>query len=180
MEVEIGCADAYFSFQLAKLEPTRWIIGLEIREAWVELNRASALREGLHNLSFGYVNVGVDLDHALAPASVDRFHVLFPDPWFKRKHQKRRIFDLELCACMARLLRPGGEIHIASDIFDVALDAMAVFEDHASQVLGFRNQNAPWSFMRDNPYRVASRREHTTIRREQRVWRMIYKLGSQA
>lgn len=174
VDVELGCADAKFSFDLARHDPERWVVGLEIREAWVERNQARASREALENLSFGYVNLNVDLDRVFAPDSVSRFHLLFPDPWFKKRHRKRRVVDRELCLCVARQLRIGGELHVATDIWDLGLDALAVLEDVDLGSMALKNLAGPWSFWRGNPFPCASRREDTTLARGQRVWRMRF------
>ncbi len=57
---------------------------------------------------------------ALPPASLDRIFVLFPDPWPKARHQKRRVVNPETLADMARLLMPGGELRLATDIMSYA------------------------------------------------------------
>jgi tRNA (guanine-N7-)-methyltransferase len=176
VEVELGCADAQFSFQLARAQPDAWVVGLEIREKMVADNQARAQREGLRNLTFGYVNLNVDLDRVLPPRSVDAFHLLFPDPWFKAKHHKRRVVDPWLLETVCSRLRPGGELHVASDVFEVAMAAMAEIEDPAAETLGLRNLAGPWRFWRGNPFPAQSRREDMTLARDQRVWRMRYSL----
>jgi len=176
MEVELGCADGQFSFQLARACPSTMVVGLEIREKLVTANAARARREGLRNLTFGYVNLNVDLDRVLAPRSVDAFHLLFPDPWFKAKHHKRRVVDPWMLEVVCSRLRPGGELHVASDVFEVALEAMAEIEDPVAEGLGLRNRLGPWRFWRGNPFPAQSRREDTTLARGQRVWRMRYVL----
>ncbi len=71
-------------------------------------------------------NVRVVIDDArlllkvLPEQSLDRIFVLFPDPWPKARHQKRRIVNPDTVADMARVLRPGGELRLASDIMDYA------------------------------------------------------------
>lgn len=174
VEVELGCADAKFSFDLAAGHPDWFVVGLEIREALVTRNRQRAQARGQTNLRFGYVNVNVDLERVFEPASVDRFHVLFPDPWFKPRHQKRRVVEPAMLEVVARQLRPGGELHFASDVFELALAAMAELEGPEAAALGFRNLRGEWSFTRDNPCGASSRREDTTLARGQRVWRMVY------
>ncbi len=174
LEVELGCADADFSFELAAKHPDLWVIGLEIREQVLGRNRLRADKDGLKNLSFGYVNMNVDIDRVFVDGAVDRFHLLFPDPWFKQRHRKRRVIEPWLLAVLGRQLRSGGELHFASDIFDVALAAMAEIEDPSNQHLGYRNLAGPWAFWRGNPFDAASRRERITLRRRQRVWRMRY------
>lgn len=174
VEVELGCAEGQFAFELARTHPEWFVVGLEIREKLVLRNRKQADREGRSNLRFGYVNLNVDLDRVFERQSVDRFHLLFPDPWFKRRHQKRRVLDISLCRILREQLRPGGELHIASDVFEVALDAMSNLEDARVQALGFYNLRGPWSFAREAPCAASSRREDTTRERGQRVWRLRY------
>jgi tRNA (guanine-N7-)-methyltransferase len=176
VEVELGCADAEFSFQLAAARPDWLVAGLEIREPCLARNRVRAAELGLDNLRFAYSNLNVDLDRVFPPASVDRFHLLFPDPWFKERHHKRRVIEPALVDVIADQLRVGGELHAASDVFEVALEIMAVIE--ASPRL--RNMISPWSFWRGNPFEAESRREQTTRARGQRVWRMRYALVTAA
>ena len=175
LEVELGCADAHFSFCMGRELRDQPVVGLEIREKVVELNERRARVESLSNLYFGYVNLNVDLDRVFEPGTVDRFHLLFPDPWFKSRHQKRRVVDEALCEVMASQLRPGGELHFASDIFELALDAMEVLESMKVEAMGFSNMEGAWTFSRRNPSAFASRRELTTVERGQRVWRMRYR-----
>lgn len=177
VEVELGCADAQFSFQLARARPACFVVGLEIREKLVAANDVQARREGLGNLAFAYVNLNVDLDRVFAPRSVDAFHLLFPDPWFKSRHSKRRVVDPGMLAVIVDQLRPGGELHVASDVFEVALEAMAQIEDPAVEHLGLRNRMGPWRFWRGNPFPAQSKREDTTLARGQRVWRVRYSLA---
>jgi len=174
VEVELGCADAYFSFQLAREQPQVEVVGLEIRRAMVERNQTRLRKIGLPNLRFAYVNMSVDLDAVFPENSVDRFHLLFPDPWFKRRHQKRRVVDDFLCQVMARQLRAGGEFHMATDVFEVALDGMAQMESEFACRLGFVNLSGAWSFSRKSAWPYQSLREQTTSRRAQRVWRVRY------
>lgn len=171
LEVELGCADAQFSFALARANPQCFVVGLDIRERIIALGQRRAAREGLPNLTLAYCNLSVDLDRVFAPASVDRFHLLFPDPWFKAKHHKRRVLEPAVLSVVASQLRPGGELHVATDVFELALAALEEVEADE----GFENLAGSWRFMRDNPYGACSRREQTTVARGQRVWRMIWR-----
>ena len=183
VEVELGCADGQFAFQLARALPEVFVVGLDIREKLMASNRSLAAEEGLANVEFGYVNLNVDMDQVFAPGSVDRFHVLFPDPWFKAKHRKRRVIEPWLLQTLCVQLRPGGEIHFASDVFEVALEAMAEFEAAVDALAtdaaqGLRNMAGAWTFWRGNPFEGQSRREDSTLDRGQRVWRMRYLYGA--
>src|SRR5262245_8210879 len=150
VEVELGCADAKFSFELAARHPTWFVVGLEIREALVELDRERAQQARLHNLAFGYVNLNVDLERVFVPGSVDRFHLLFPDPWFKARHRKRRVVEPGLLDVVAEQLVEGGELHFASDVFELALDAMEEFEQPQTAAIGLHNLAGAWRFCRAN------------------------------
>ena len=55
---------------------------------------------------------------AVPSASVQAVHVYFPDPWWKQRHHKRRLFTPEFVAAVARALRPGGRLHFATDVED--------------------------------------------------------------
>lgn len=173
-DVELGCADAQFSLELARNHPERLVVGLDIRERIVEFARRDAVAAGLDNLRLAYCNMNVDLDRVLAPRSVDRFHLLFPDPWFKAKHHKRRVLEPALLEVLRTRLRSGGELHVASDVYEIALEAMAEIDGDVDS--GFVNVEGPWRFTRSNPYGARSRREDTTHERGQRVWRLRWRV----
>lgn len=178
VEVELGCAEGEFTFGLARAHPDWFVVGLDIRERVIEDNQRRAREAGLINLAFGYVNLNVDLERVFGPNSVDRFHLLFPDPWFKAKHRKRRVMDPRLAGVIETQLRPGGELHAASDIFDLTLDVMGELDGQTGERLGFRNQCGPWTFSRQNPVGVQTRRERFTEEDGQRVWRVRYRLDN--
>ncbi len=67
---------------------------------------------------------------ALPDRSLDRIFVLFPDPWPKVRHHKRRIVNADTVADMARLLKPGGELRLASDIMDYARSMLWAVMSH--------------------------------------------------
>lgn len=118
--------------------------------------------------------MSVDLGRLFAPASVRRFHVNFPDPWFKTRQHKRRVLGPALVDDMATALEVGGEVSVMTDIFDIALEAMAVLESDENQ-RGFVNARAPWSFWPRNPWGARSRRERQCELEGQRIWRLLYR-----
>ena len=172
VEVEIGCAEAWFLFDRAAQDSARVEVGLEIREELVAPVNARARREG-RDVRAVFAHVNVDLERLFAPRRVARLFVNFPDPWFKRRHHKRRLLDDALVAAMARVLRPGGELFFQSDVFDLTLDALAVFEARADLLV---NQAGPWSFWKDgNPYAARSRRDVQCEAEGVPIWRMLYR-----
>jgi tRNA (guanine-N7-)-methyltransferase len=173
VEVEVGCADAQFLFARAERAPAagRVYVGLEIRPEFVAWIHEQAAARGLPVRAV-FANVNVDLEKLFAPASVTRVFVNFPDPWFKRRHRKRRVVDDGLARAIAGILAPGGELFFQSDVWDLALDALGVLEEHAGTLA---NRAGAWSFWKGgNPYGVTSRREDAVAAEGLAVWRMWY------
>jgi len=170
VEVELGCADARFLFERAPSVPSTLLLGLEIREPLVEEVNAKAAALGVGNVRAVFAHINVDLDALFPDGRLSRAYINFPDPWFKRKHRKRRLVDAELAATIARKLRPGGELLFQSDVWDLALDAMAVLEAEPA----LRNVAGAWTFLRANPFGAKSLREIRCEERHMRIWRMLY------
>jgi tRNA (guanine-N7-)-methyltransferase len=104
---------------------------------------------------------------------VSRFFINFPDPWFKHRQRKRRVVGEELVDQLFDLLTSNGEIHVATDIFDIALDAMAVLEGETPR--RFLNLHEPWSFLRESHFAARSRRERHCEAAGLRIWRLAYR-----
>ena len=172
VEVELGCADARFLFERAPQHRGIYFLGLEIREPLVDEVNRKAAEAGLDNLHAVFSNINVDLPALVPDASLTRVFINFPDPWFKRKHRRRRLMNEELVEVLHRKLRHGGEIFFQSDVFDLALDAMAVLEDASDR---FANVDGPWSFAPANVYGARSLREVRCEDRGLRIWRMCYR-----
>lgn len=63
----------------------------------------------------------------LAPGTVDRIFILFPDPWPKKRHQKRRIIQPDFLEALVRVCRPGARVRFATDVSSYADEALAIF-----------------------------------------------------
>ncbi len=131
------------------------------------------LEQGLGQVHSVFANMSVDLVRLFAPASVHRFFINFPDPWWKQRQRKRRVVGEDLVDQLATLLGRDGEIHVATDIFDIALDAMAVLERENPR--RFLNLHAPWSFLRASQSAARSRRERFCEEHGIRIWRLAYR-----
>lgn len=172
VEVEIGCADAQFLFERAAQDPERVYIGLEIRENLVDaVNQEARGRDLPVHAVFCHANN--HLRQLFPPASVARVYLNFPDPWFKRRHRKRRMVDRALGEDIHRMLADRGEVLFQSDVWDVALDAMEVFERLDGL---YENRAGAWSFWkRGNPYGARSWREIHCERAGLPIWRLWYR-----
>jgi tRNA (guanine-N7-)-methyltransferase len=172
VELEIGCADAQFLFERAAKDPTRTYIGLEIREALVDDVNKRAKAQGLP-VQAVWVHASLHLASIMPMHSVRHCYLNFPDPWFKRKHRDRRMINESLLRQLHPVMEPEGDVLMQSDVFDVALDAMHVFESCDDM---YENLVDPWTFWKEgNPFAVRSWREMNCEDESMPVWRMRYK-----
>jgi tRNA (guanine-N7-)-methyltransferase len=75
-------------------------------------------KRGLGNVRLVKADARLFLRDCVAAGSVAAVHVYFPDPWWKKRHLKRRVFTPEFAAACTRVLRPGGRLHVATDVED--------------------------------------------------------------
>lgn len=173
VEVELGSAEAYFLMERAVEDPRRSYVGVEIRREMVDFANREAARRGLSQVHSVFANVSVDLARLFRPSSVSRFFINFPDPWFKHRQRKRRVVGEELVDQLLPLLTADGEVHVATDIFDIALDAMAVLERENPRC--FRSLHEPWSFVPQSRFAARSWRERHCEAEAIRIWRLAYR-----
>jgi tRNA (guanine-N7-)-methyltransferase len=173
LEVELGSAEAFFLMERAVEDPGRSYIGVEIRRELVGQSNGICKERGLDQVHSVFANISVDLPRLFQPASVSRFFINFPDPYFKYRQRKRRAVDKDLIDQLADLLAPDGEIHVATDIFDIALDAMTALEWEAPR--RFINLREPWTFLRQSHFAARSFRERLCEREGIRIWRLAYR-----
>ena len=170
LEVEIGCADAQFLFERAAREPSRQYVGLEIREDLVELVNKRAAQTGLP-VTAVFCHAQLHLPEVFAEAKAARVFINFPDPWFKRAHRNRRMVDAVLIAGVEKLLAANGELFVQTDVWELAIDAMAACENDGH----FANRAGEWTFWRaGNPYGVRSWREQNAEDTGLPIWRIMY------
>ncbi len=173
LEVELGSAEAWFLMGRAREAPDGRYVGIEIRHELVDKANEECQRQGLPQVTSVFANMSVDLPRLFAPGSVRRFFLNFPDPWWKSKQQKRRVMEPRLFLDLHERLAPGGEVHVATDIFDLALEAMAALESEVPR--RFENLRAAWSFLGASPFAARSRREVQCEGDGSRVWRLAYR-----
>jgi tRNA (guanine-N7-)-methyltransferase len=175
LDVELGAAEAHFLIDLAKTDHETTFVGVEIRRELVTFTNSELLRNDVRNVRLVFANMSVDMPRLFADASVRRFFLNFPDPWFKARQHKRRVIGPELVAEIDRALAPDGELFVQTDIFDLGLEAMAAVE--GAVPARFVNTHGPWSFLPANPYPGKSRRERQCEGEGVRVWRLLYRRG---
>ncbi len=173
LELEIGPGRGTFIFERAAQSPDIHMLGLEIRLKW-----ASVVDERLHRggLSDRCRVLAEDIRLALprlAGGICRRIFVHFPDPWWKKRHAKRRLANGGVMDQMARLLQPGGELFVQTDVWGTARayrDAIAAhgaFEPYGDE--------AGDPTLRENPYGARSPREKRAIADGMPVVRLRYR-----
>lgn len=113
--VDVGCGKGSFLVARAGAEPTHAFLGIDrllvrLRKVEKKLRRA-----GISNTRLLRVEASYALKHLLPPESITGFFVFFPDPWPKRRHHRRRLFNVEFLDTVHCALKPGGCIHAATD-----------------------------------------------------------------
>jgi tRNA (guanine-N7-)-methyltransferase len=119
MLLDIGCARGRFLLRMAEAEPGWNYLGVEIREPLVDEANRIALGEGLTNLHYAFCNAMLWLDRLLEgvpPGILHAVTIQFPDPWFKKKHAKRRMVNQEMVETIARHIAPKGRVFVQTDI----------------------------------------------------------------
>jgi tRNA (guanine-N7-)-methyltransferase len=116
VQVDLGCGDGLFLSQMASQQPEKNFLGIERLAKRVTKTARKAAR--LPNMRVLRVDTSDALDFLLPPDSVEAFYLLFPDPWPKRRHHRRRIVTVRFLELIYRALEPNGIFRIATDHAD--------------------------------------------------------------
>lgn len=125
--LDIGFGDGEALVSSAANNPDVDYLGVEVHEPGIGHLLVLAERAGLRNLRVIDRDVVDVIEHMLGDASFDAVNLFFPDPWPKKRHHKRRLLQPDFAAEVARMLRPRGLFHLATDWADYA--------EHARDVL---------------------------------------------
>lgn len=117
--IEIGYGGGEHLARKAEEEPDTGFIGCEVYTGGIGKMAQAIDARGLDNVRL-YTDDALKLLMALPAASIDAVYLLYPDPWPKTRHHKRRFVSPTTLAELARVIRPGGKFHFATDIEDYA------------------------------------------------------------
>lgn len=115
VEIEIGCGKGKFLAGQAAEHPEINFLGIDRIGKWMKRVKIRTEREKVANLRFIKAEARTFLQQAVAFESVSVFHVYFPDPWPKRRHQKRRVVGPDFLRLLHSRLVKGGLLEIATD-----------------------------------------------------------------
>ncbi|MBW4622549.1 MAG: tRNA (guanosine(46)-N7)-methyltransferase TrmB [Cyanosarcina radialis HA8281-LM2] len=171
LHLDIGCARGRFLLKMAIEQPKCNFLGLEIREPLVDEANRQRDELGLTNLYFLFANANNSLGsilQSLPSGTLQRVTIQFPDPWFKRKHAKRRVVKPEIVDILATFLVLGGEVFLQSDVEEVAIEMRDRFLSHPA----FQLTHFDW--LATNPLPVPTEREIATLAHQEPVYRALF------
>jgi len=139
MHVEIGCGKGTFLLAEAAARPRVNFLGIERSHHYWRYAVDRAGRRGFSNVRILLAEAADFLAGPVAASSVDCFHVYFPDPWPKRRHNKRRFFSRRNLENMLRALKEGGLVKVVTDHADYFEIIKALIDESAGSLerIGF-------------------------------------------
>ena len=115
LEIDFGCGDGSFLLTMAARFPERNFLGTERMLGRVEKVSRAVARHRLENCRVLRLESHYVAKWLLPPGCAEIAHIGFPDPWPKRHHHSRRLFQDEFMVALHQVLAPGGEVRIKTD-----------------------------------------------------------------
>ena len=170
VEVEIGFGKGAFLVAVAPLHPETNYLGVEIDRGLQLYVATRVAKRELRNVKLARTDARLFIRDYIPSESVRAVHVYFPDPWWKKRHRKRRVFTEEFAAQCERMLVPGGRLHLATDVgeyFGVMTELLAA---HTR----LRQQSPDESFVRAEEADYLTNFERKAKQQGRSVWRAVY------
>ena len=166
--LEIGCGMGETTAKIAEANPQNDYFGLEVHVPGVGALCKLIAEKGLSNLRIGQHDAVEVVRDMLLEGSLDGLHVFFPDPWHKKRHNKRRLIQPAFVALLASRLKPGGYFHCATDWEEYAYQMLEVLSAEPSL------KNSADGFAPRPDYRPLTKFENRGLRLGHGVWDVIF------
>lgn len=166
--LEIGFGMGGATAEIAANMPHHDYLGVEVHSPGVGNLFKLIEEKQLTNLRLLRHDAVEVLDNMLADGSLDGVHIFFPDPWHKKRHNKRRLIQAPLVEKLVKKLKPGGYLHAATDWEDYAIQILEVFNGNADL------QNTAEAYAPRPDYRPLTKFEARGIRLGHGVWDIIF------
>jgi len=166
--LDIGCARGRFILRMAEAQPEWNYLGVEIRHQLVDEANEIAAEKGLTNLHYAFCNAMLWLERLISDIPVGVLQTVtiqFPDPWFKKKHAKRRMVNRELVETVVGKLATGGRIFVQSDIEFLAEEMIELFR---------AGSDLQEVVITENPFPVKTEREKAVEEKGLLVHRVLF------
>ena len=165
---EIGFGMGDTTAHIARQMPEKNFIGVEVHTPGVGSLLKQIGEQGITNLRLIQHDAFEVLNHMIADASLDGFHIYFPDPWHKARHNKRRLIQPAFVKLLCEKLAPGGYIHCATDWEDYAVQMLEVLG--AEPAL----QNTAEGYAEKPSYRPLTKFENRGLKLGHGVWDLVF------
>ncbi len=169
LTVEIGFGMGDSLLEMAAANPQINFLGIEVHKPGVGKLLHGVVEQNLSNVKVFCHDAREILAHCLPPASIARLLIFFPDPWHKKRHNKRRLVQTDFITQQLPLLADGGRIHLATDWEPYAEHMVEAME----AVEGIENLNGAGQFWQQ-PDRPETKFERRGIRLGHGVWDLLY------
>lgn len=170
VELEIGPGRGWFTVERLELDSTARVVGLEIRRKWATIVDERIKKRGLSGRGRVFAEDAKLVLPRFRSASVSIAYLHFPDPWWKKRHKKRMVLADPLLFELARVVIPGGELLIQTDVFERAdeyealVSASGLFEPYLDSPR-----------VEDHPHQARSPRERKAMEDGLPIVRLRYR-----
>lgn len=167
--LEIGCGMGETTVAIAAAHPDTDYIGIEVHTPGVGSLLKQIDEAGLTNVRVIQHDAVAVMETMIPPASLDGLHIFFPDPWPKKRQQKRRLIQAPFIALACSRLKPGGYLHAATDWQEYAEQILAVFSTESALV------NTATGYAEKPAYRPQTKFETRGLKLGHGVWDIVFR-----
>ncbi|MEZ4461134.1 MAG: tRNA (guanosine(46)-N7)-methyltransferase TrmB [bacterium] len=130
ISIEIGANRGKFLTELALRHPERRYLGIEIRRSFAQAAQKLARRVGATNSDTIHADANLAIPILIDDGQLDEMFLLYPDPWWKARHHKRRIIQPDFLDLLSQKMPSGGMVWIRTDVGPLADDMRQTLVDH--------------------------------------------------
>ena len=163
---EVGFGMGTTLATMAQQRPEYDFIGIEVHRSGVGSLAADLSEQTISNVRIAMIDAVTVFDTCLEPNSLSGVYILFPDPWPKKRHHKRRLVQTAFIQKVVKALKPGGFIHCATDWKAYAEEMLLVL----SAMPNMLNQAGEGGFVRRPDWRALTRFESRGLKLGHGVW----------
>ena len=127
LEIDVGCGKGRFLTARAQAHPNVNFLGIDRMVGRLRKMDKKIHRAGLTNVRLLHLEASYTVCHLLPLQTVSMFHIFFPDPWPKRRHHRRRLFNPDFLSSLHKALLPHGQINLATDHLGYFAEIHALF-----------------------------------------------------
>ncbi len=169
--LEIGFGNGESLAQMALAAPTRNFLGIEVHTPGVGHLLYLVQKHQLTNVRVMNTDAVEIIQQRIPENSLDRIQIYFPDPWHKKRHNKRRIVQAEFVSLLATRLQTGGVLHLATDWEDYAAAMAEVMQASPD----FQTANPTGEAFSPRPeFRPLTKFEQRGLKLGHGVWDLLY------